>query len=175
MKAYIIHHDQSTERKQIVQDLQKKTGAIIVNACWFPDHEKGCTLSHLKVALHAKKNAPDESYIVFEDDCELLEDTKMIFSKFSAADVFYLGYNDVGRNEKGDKLIFGTHALMISPKARELLLNYEDIFSKPFDHALSELCTKEKLHVVYPEYDKREAYARQKKDIISTITGYPRK
>jgi hypothetical protein len=172
MKAYILHHDQCLDRKDIVQDLRQKTGATVLEACWEEDRNHGCSLSHMKAAWQAKEDAPDRHYLVFEDDCDLLEDIDVILNSFQPADVTYLGYN--GLSVK-DGLVFGTHALLLSPRARDVILHYADWSNEPFDHILSKLCRSFSLTVEKPSFRDKERFACQRKGLVSTITGAPRK
>lgn len=175
MKAYIIHHDQCLDRKDSVQELQQRTGAEIVDAVWEDDRVKGCKLSHMKVAWQSKQDNPNKPYIVFEDDCEILEDNDVILSSLPDADVVYFGFNSMGYHKEGKyPLIFGTHALKISPKARDVILHYAEWSQEPFDHILSKLCHSFHLTVSHHDWSNRETYVRQRKGLISTITQKPR-
>ena len=176
MKAYIIHHDQCLDRKDSVQELQRKTGAEIIEAVWEENRVKGCKLSHMKVAWQAKQDDPEKSYLVFEDDCELLQDIDVVLSSLSDADVVYLGFTDIGWDHQGGyKLLYGTHAVKMSPKARDIVLQYADWSSEPYDHILNRLAQSFNLTVAHHDWHKRESFARQRKGYISTITGNPRK
>lgn len=175
MKAYIIHLDQSFDRNGLVQDLQQKTGAEIVKAVHSSDGRLGCLVSHLKVALKAKQENPEKSYLVFEDDCVLLEDIDVILNKFNIADITYLGYNSSSYNKNESCMYFyGTHALLISPKVRDLFIENLLDCNEPIDHKISKLIKKFNLSVACPTQECCEMYAMQQKGLLSTITNMPR-
>jgi len=170
--AFVIHHPSSSERSEIVKDLVEKTDAVVVEAILLSDGKAGCRASHLRVAHLAKEQYPKSHYLVFEDDCILSEDWKDCLAGMEMADVLYLGYND-----KCSHTTFGTHALMISPRARDkILLETENLADKvidkgAFDHILSKLCRQEGLLTCMPPPDEKSRWAYQKKGLRSLITG----
>ena len=168
MKSYVIHHESSVERNDIIEALKQKTGAIVVDAVWLDDRVRGCLFSHVKVAERAKQDAPGKPYLVFEDDCELLKDIDEILSNLQEADITYLGYNDQSEDKQ---ILYGTHAMVISPPVRELILEVAPQVNQPYDHFLSFLANYFKMRIAKPSYEEREASVRQKKGLISTITG----
>lgn len=171
--AYILHHSSCKDRRDLVSDVVNKTRATIVESYWLPnDGLRGNSISHVLVAKLAQSQHPDKHYLVFEDDCVLSEDWAITTQDLSFADVVYIGYT----NEAND-IVFGTHALMISPKARDKIIQWTETLGNKvhrknaFDHILSLLCRQEGLVVCKPKFEVREKYARQKKGIKSYITG----
>jgi GR25 family glycosyltransferase involved in LPS biosynthesis len=135
-----------------------------------PYGPEGCTRSHVEVAKLAKQLFPHDSYLVFEDDCVLSDGWDTIYKAHPTADIVYLGYNDMCEHT-----IFGTHALLISPKARDLFLQqWQTIGEKvqnrmATDWILSRLIRDNKLYVVLPDKQTKEL-AMQKKGLVSLIT-----
>ena len=174
--SYVIHSSISKDRDSLVDALVKETGATVFDAIMDTDAHLGCTRSHIAVAKLAKESHPTSHYLVFEDDCVLSENWKDILKGYQFADVLYLGYNN-----RCDEAVFGTHALYLSPKARDVIIEgaerYKDCV-KPknaCDWILSLLCRKYGLITCIPKLDNRELYCHQQKGIVSLITGLPRK
>jgi len=172
LPSFIIHHPSSVERSGIVKDLITKTGGTVVEACLMTDGKAGCRASHLKVAKIAKELCPTKHYLVFEDDCVLSDDWNYCIEGMEVADVLYLGFND-----KCHHTTFGTHALMISPRARDKILSQTEalagsvIDKGAYDHILSQLCRQEGLLTAMPPVDEKDKWAYQKKGLRSLITG----
>lgn len=173
--SFVIHHQGSTDRDDLVVNIVKETGAIIFQSIWLDNKHKGCSLSHVQVAKMALKLFPLKHYLVFEDDCVLSENWADCLKGLEMADVVYLGYNG-----KCEHTIFGTHALLLSPKARDAIIDFtsevaEDVVHKwAFDHILTRICRTKGLVVAMPKLEHKEVYAVQKKGLISTITGKER-
>lgn len=173
--AFVIHHDSCVDRKPLVQDIVKKTGANIVQSVLLPNGKDGCRITHLKVALIARNLYPDNTYLVFEDDCVLAENWKEALQEAKYADVGYLGYND-----RSSSVIYGTHAVWITPKARDIILRdaefvKDQVIDKgAYDHILSLICLKNNLSVWSPPIEKKDQWAVQKKGLKSLITGRDR-
>lgn len=173
--AFVIHHNSSTDRVEIVKDIVKKTDATIVQSILLQNPKLGCTASHIHCAKLARSMFPLKHYLVFEDDCILSEDWEACLTGVESADVVYLGYND-----KCEHTVFGTHALLISPKARDAIIEEADkvkdevIDKGAYDHILSLLCRRQGLQVAMPKMEFRGTFAHQKKGLVSLITGKPR-
>jgi len=176
--SFIIHSSCSPERQELVDALVAETGAEVVEAVWYPDDpKKGCRESHKKVAQLAKEKAPDASYLVFEDDCELVSE-RWYFPLVAGDDVdlIYLGVNGYG-TFFGDVYSYGTHAMIVSPKVRDLILEKTDslvnrVYEKgAFDHILNKICYDNDISVWRPGQREGERWVRQKKGLVSTITG----
>jgi GR25 family glycosyltransferase involved in LPS biosynthesis len=173
--AFVIHNSSSSERTEIVKELLLKTKAMVVEGVFEANRKDGCRHAHQHVARLARSLHPTKHYLVFEDDCVLSEDWQRCLEGMEIADVLYLGYND-----KCEHTTFGTHALMISPKAREKILSdsenlkNEVIDKGAYDHVLSKLCRQEGLLTAMPPPDEKERWAWQKKGLKSTITGLTR-
>jgi GR25 family glycosyltransferase involved in LPS biosynthesis len=173
--AFVLHHETSTDRDDLVKDIVKKTDATVVQSVLLPNRKLGCTASHLSVAKLAKSLFPLQSYLVFEDDCVLSENWMDALKGVESADVVYLGYND-----KCEHTVFGTHALLISPKARDKIISEtyalkdQVIDRGAYDHILSLLCRREGLQTALPKMEFRNTFAYQKKGLVSLITGRAR-
>ena len=172
MKAFVLHNSSCVERDEIVQELVKKTKATVFQSYLLSDGKAGCRQSHIAVAKLAKSLYPLDKYIIFEDDCVLADDWETCLTGLEFADVIYLGYND-----KCEHTTFGTHALVLSPKARDVIIDYaekhkEDVINKgAFDFILSLLCRKYGLLTCMPKMQDRERYCHQKRGLVSQITG----
>jgi hypothetical protein len=172
--AFVIHDSQCHERDEIVQDIVNKTGAIVVEAILCKHGAEGCTKSHLKAAELAKELFPHESYLVFEDDCCLIDGWDDIVKKNRGADLIFVGYTDMCEHT-----VFGTHSLYVSPKTRDcFLLQAEEIGrSLPMPHTMatdwiySRLVGRNNLRCVLPMPNEKNIYCFQKKGLRSTITG----
>lgn len=176
--SFIIHSSLSSERNKLVEALVKATGAEVVEAVWYPDDpKKGCRESHKKVAQMAKEKAPNASYLVFEDDCELVSDRWYYpFVAGEDIDVVYLGINGYGKFF-GQMYSYGTHAMLVSPKVRDLILEQTDLKSEEvwdkgaFDHILNKICYDNNCTVWRPTQKDSQRWVRQAKGYKSTITG----
>ena len=174
--AFVLHNSQSLDRIETTNELVKKTGATIFQSLLLPDGVEGNRLSHLEAAKVAKSLFPTKHYLIFEDDCVLSEDWQRCLEGMTMADVVYLGYND-----KSSDVTFGTHALLLSPKARDKILERAESLVQAvdrkgaYDHILSKLCRQEGLLTAMPPLDQKERWAVQKKGLVSLITGEPRR
>lgn len=124
LPSFIIHHQGQTDRKDLVEALVKATGAILVDPVWIPeDPVKGCRESHKKVARLAKETYPDSAYLVFEDDCEIIDPHFLdILKEYPDVDILYFGVTNYIRYKIPIPLYHscGTHAMMLTPKARDI-------------------------------------------------------
>lgn len=172
MKAFVLHNSSCVERDEIVEELVKKTKATVFQSYLLSDGKEGCRQSHIAVAKLAKALYPLDKYIIFEDDCVLAEDWEDCLKGLEFADVVYLGYND-----KCEHTTFGTHALLLSPKARDVIIenaekHKDDVINKgAYDFILSLLCRKYGLLTCMPKMQDRERYCHQKRGLKSQITG----
>lgn len=170
--AYVLHHPSSKDRVETVADIIKKTGATVVQSCLMDDRKMGCRSSHILTAKLARSQHPASSYLIFEDDCVLSDDWQKCIEGVEFADVVYLGYND-----KSSRVVYGTHALLISPKARDLIIEWAETYAGvvenkgAYDHILSLLCREKGLLTCMPPPDQKERWAWQKKGLPSLITG----
>jgi GR25 family glycosyltransferase involved in LPS biosynthesis len=170
--SFVIHNPSSSERTEIVKELIKKTGATLVEAVMMSNGKDGCRASHQAVARLARGLHPTSHYLVFEDDCVLSDDWESCIEGMEVADVLYLGYNG-----KSKEITYGTHALMVSPKARDKILSESEklkdavVDKGAYDHILSKLCRQEGLLTAMPPPDEKEKWAWQKKGLKSLITG----
>lgn len=169
--AFVIHDNQCYERDEIVKQLVDKTKATVFQSYILKDGAEGCMASHIGVARLAKGLHPTNHYLVFEDDCVLEEGWEEALKGLEFADVVYVGYND-----KCDKATFGTHALLLSPKARDCILDHaREIGSEirpkwAMDWILSRLCREYGLITCMPKMDDREKWCHQKRGLVSQIT-----
>jgi hypothetical protein len=183
LPAYIIHNTQKLERKELVDNIIKKTGAKIVEAVWnTQDPVWGCRESHKKVARLAKEEHPDSSYLVFEDDCEILDDNFLdLLYENPDVDILYFGLNGSCTHNLPFPLrhTWGTHAMMMTPKARDIFLEKENKYLQmrfPFgNHPVDQLfCVMEyveELKVWKPDERTMKKWVRQKPGLVSSISG----
>lgn len=170
--AFIIHASCSQDREPYVKKLQEETDGRVVEAELLENRLIGCCLSHLKVARLAETLYPSSPYLVFEDDCVLTPDWKD--SLDLSGDVVYLGYND----KASFGTLFGTHAMLITVKARNLLIQhlekymFEKTMFPAYDWVAYYIWKDYNLDVQYPEEGNRWAY--QAKGLTSLITGHER-
>jgi hypothetical protein len=176
--SYIIHSSCCPERDGLVEVLRDESGAEVVEAVWCPDDpKKGCRESHKKIAQMAKDQNPNASYLVFEDDCEFVS-LKWYYPSIAGdeVDLIYLGVNGYGTFD-GDVYSYGTHAMIVSPKVRDLILEKTDDYINKvkdkgaFDHILNKMCHDHKISIWRPTEKDKERWVRQAKGYKSTITG----
>jgi hypothetical protein len=172
LPAFVIHNSSSSERTEIVKELQDKTKAMIVEGLFEANPKDGCRHAHQAVARLARSLHPTSHYLVFEDDCVLSEGWMNCIEGMEIADVLYLGYNG-----KSSEVTYGTHALKISPKARDKILSESEKLKDAvadrgaYDHILSKLCRQEGLLTAMPPPEEKDTWAVQKKGLTSLITG----
>lgn len=181
--AYIIHNSQQVDRKEIVNALVKATDAIIVEAVWSTkDPVWGCRESHKKVARLAKEAHPDSAYLVFEDDCEILDPYFLdLIVENADVDLLYFGVNGFCTHKKPFVLkhSWGTHAMYITPKVRDLLLTKESYYlqmefplgNHPLDQLYCVMEANENLKVWKPDERTMKRWVRQKPGLKSAISG----
>jgi hypothetical protein len=185
LPAYIIHNSKQTERKDLVASLIQTTGAKVVEAVWNTvDPIWGCRESHKKVARIAKEEHPDLPYLVFEDDCEILDSSflnLLMLKENKNIDLLYFGINGycIHIQPFPIKHSWGTHALYITPKVRDTLLEKEELYmlmnfprkEHPFDQLLCVMAFFEHWSVWKPEEGLINKWVRQKPGLISSISG----
>ena len=181
--AYIIHNTSQIERKEIVDRLIQATGAKVVEAVWnTQDPVLGCRESHKKVARLAKEEYPHSSYLVFEDDCEIVDPNFLeLLNEHKDVDILYFGVNGFCVHQQPYRLrhSWGTHAMMITPKARDCFLEKETeilqmrfpLGNHPLDQLFCVLEDKEKLKVWKPDESAMKQWVRQKPGLKSAISG----
>lgn len=164
MKTYVIHADKAIERRALVDRLVKLTKADIFPAIILPNGGEGCTTSHF--TLYSMIN-PEEDLLVFEDDCEILNDAFLTpLEMREKYDIIYIGVTAILPNKKGS---YGTHAMWISSYAKKCFLEYNGDKKRPIDHLWNDVEEKYNLKVWRPSpVDK---YVRQKLGLKSMITG----
>jgi hypothetical protein len=183
LPAYIIHNSKEKDRKEIVQKLIEATGAKVVEAVWnTQDPIWGCRESHKKVAILAKQEHPESAYLVFEDDCEILDPNfiRVIFDHLDA-DIIYFGVNGYCVHQLPFPLLhnWGTHAMMMTPKARDTLLEKEAKYLEmpfprgvhPYDALMCVMAECENLKVWKPDEVNKNRWVRQKPGLKSSISG----
>jgi GR25 family glycosyltransferase involved in LPS biosynthesis len=167
--AFIIHNSSQTVRKPLVDKVVKLTGAKLFEAIMLENRNNGCTQSHIAVYKLVK---PDQPVIVFEDDCEIIDESfmKLVKQHSSTHDLIFFGTNRTYFEHKKVQ-IWGTHAMWISPHAKKCFLNHTPIRIE-IDRIWNEVIVKHNLKVWVPP--KHDMYVRQKLGLISLITGHPR-
>jgi len=168
--AFIIHNSSQIVRRPLVDKLVQLTGAKVFEAIMLKNRVDGCRQSHNSVY---KLVEPHEPVIVFEDDCEVIDDSFMNLIKEHSSNYDIIFFGTVRTYiEHGKLQIWGTHAMWISPHAKECFLNYTTTTTPEVDHIWNEVIVKHDLKVWVPQ--KHDMYVRQKLGLISTITGTPR-
>jgi GR25 family glycosyltransferase involved in LPS biosynthesis len=148
------------------------TKATVFQSYILTDGREGCMNSHIGVAKVAKALHPTSHYLVFEDDCVLDKDWEVTLNGMEFADVVYLGYND-----KCEHTVFGCHALYLSPKARDCIIDHAREIGRELkpkwamDWILSRLCRTYGLITCMPKMENREKWCHQQKGLVSQITG----
>ena len=183
IEKYIIHLEKSTDRKEIIDNIIKITGAKIFKAISHKQGEIGCYLSHLEIY---KQNL-NKSVLIFEDDCEIIDPNLLnIIDKFHTEfDIIYLGTNCLWFGDdkwsKIDRKIditktkgvfsYGTHAMYLSSKARKIFVEY--VKDKPYSIPIDQL-----WNLIQDKYDLRVwrhhdiyKFCKQKTGIKSVITN----
>jgi len=181
MKKYIIHLAESTERESNVHDIIQITGAEIFPAIRATNGAEGCFLSHLELY----KKDPDESLVVFEDDCKILDLNILdLVNQYSEShDIIYFGVIYVWVAGSEPKIIknfmksenlnsWGTHAMWISAKARQAFLeyynNHENLHKvTPVDHVWNNVQNTYRLKAWRPSNIYQ--YCKQIAEYKSTI------
>ena len=183
LPAYIIHNSNQIERKDIVDKLIQTTGAKLVEAVWnTQDPVWGCRESHKKVAKLAKEEHPESAYLVFEDDCEIMDPSFInLIPEHSKCDLIYFGVNGycIHMEPFPIKHSWGTHALYITPKVRDTILEKESIYmtmrfprkNHPFDQLLCVMAFFEHWNVWKPDEAFMNKWVRQKPGLVSSISG----
>lgn len=183
LPAYIIHNSEQLDRKDLVNKLIQATGAKVVEAVWdTSDPNRGCRESHKKVARLAKEEHPESAYLVFEDDCEILDPNFLdLIVENPDVDILYFGLNGfcVHKQPFVLKHSWGTHAMMMTPKVRDLLLTTEEKYLKMkfplWDHPIDQLfCVMEhceELRVWKPDERTMKKWVQQKPGLKSAISG----
>ena len=181
--AYIIHNSKQIERKDIVDKLIQTTSAKVVEAVWnTQDPVWGCRESHKKVARVAKEEYPNSAYIVFEDDCEIVDNTFLnLIEQHSKCDLIYFGVNGycIHVEPFPIKHSWGTHAMYITPKVRDAILEKESKYmtmrfprqEHPFDQLLCVMAFFEHWNVWKPDATSINKWVRQKPGLVSSISG----
>ena len=169
MKTYVIHAAISVDREPLVEELILQANAEVYPAIILLDGREGCRQSHFSAY-----RSTSEDVLVFEDDCEIIADDFLspipLFREHY--DLIYLGYNSLCNSGS-----WGTHALWVSPRAKNCLFNwlpsYETVMP-PLDLIWNHVehtspCESGGLRVWRPADGRR--YVRQKPGLRSIITG----
>jgi hypothetical protein len=173
--SYIIHMSSVKEREHLVNKIVEKFSSIVYEAIVINgDGAAGCRESHTDIY---KKIPIGDDLLLFEDDCEIRDDSFMNIIKKNKKkyDIIYIGVThksidtlnitDIGGPKNGS---WGTHAMWISSKAIQLFLNYKDN-QNPVDHIWNEIERIYNLNVWRPYINDK--YVKQKNGIISCITN----
>jgi GR25 family glycosyltransferase involved in LPS biosynthesis len=143
----------------------------------------GCYLSHLEVY----KLNPNESVIIFEDDC-IINDSNMldILCSLKRYDLVYFGVNmmwDINDKTKCKPISasakthsWGTHAMWVSEKAKKIFFEYtKNIpFTKTLDNLWNFIEDKYNLSFWRPPANEIYKYCRQKIGLLSEISNKQR-
>ena len=183
IKKYVIHNSSNEERKSLVEDIINITGATVFDAIMTKKGALGCYLSHLEVY----KQNPNESVIVFEDDC-VINDINMldILDSLKQYDLVYFGVNlmwDANDTTKCKPISakakihsWGTHAMWVSEKAKNIFFHHtKNIpFTKTLDNLWNIIADKYNLSVWRPLPKEIYKYCKQKIGLVSEITNRQR-
>jgi hypothetical protein len=160
MKTYILHSETCTERDYLVQDILRRTPAVVFPAVMLPNGGEGCTTSHFRMY-----EQDSDDVLVFEDDCEILSDDFLDpLCHREQYDLVYIGVNSIRPTGS-----YGTHAMWISAHAKKCFLEHNGDKKRPIDHLWNEVEQQYKLRVWRP--DPIDRYVQQKKGLRSLITG----
>ena len=135
LPAYVIHHKSQPERDVLVERIIELTGAKVVEACMISYNPTlGCRMSHRKVAQLAKEEHPESAYLVFENDCEIIVPNFLNLLIKHDVDLLFFGITGSCFHHKPfyHHSLWGTHAVKISSKARDLFLEKEEVFVSIF-------------------------------------------
>lgn len=159
--AFIIHANDSIDRKDLVEKIISLTGAIVSPATILKNRNEGCHMSHLTIY-----KSVDTDFMVFEDDCEILDESFLnLLSMSSSYDMIYFGINYY--LQKGGS--YGTHAIWISNHARKCFIENDGDKTCPIDHMWNHVEAKYNLKVWRPV--PKDRFVRQKIGLKSLITG----
>jgi hypothetical protein len=162
------------EREELVSSIIDLTNARMFEAIVTPDNGHiGCTSSHRTIY---QRIPAGEDLLIFEDDCEVLDPSFMEHVEMNKKDydIIYIGVYGVFDTPDGyltPSGSCGTHAMWISSRALNAFLNTETHI-KEIDHIWSFIEYKHNLRVLRPTPFDR--FVRQKRGLISYITGTPR-
>lgn len=160
METYIIHNEQTTERKNLVAELQKKTGATIFPAIMMSNRVEGCHASHKEIYIQSK-----EDILIFEDDCEIVSEN--FLEPIIFKDQYSLIYLGVNKNISFGS--YGSHAMWISKFAKDCFIKHNQPITIGVDIAWNNVEQYYKLKTYRP--DPVNKYVQQKKGLRSLITG----
>lgn len=170
------------ERKENIEKLIDKFHPFVIKAVLNNSPQVGNCLSHYQVARMAKLLFPDKSYLVLEDDAEVVDDNFWsLIEEHKDVDLLYFGYNGVCNHTKPVDLeyVWGTHALLISPSARDAIIEKYDEVDKSefwtqyvgFDSLLTVIAHKANLTTWKPSLEDRYKYICQKEGYVSFLSG----
>jgi GR25 family glycosyltransferase involved in LPS biosynthesis len=149
--------------------------------------EIGCAHSHIDI-IHGSLKSKEIHTLLFEDDCEMIGSRDDIYGFIHQAgkewDMLLLGANEYVESEaapgayKRVKRFWGTHAVILSEKAmRAALQVFADAQKRgeflPADWMYNEAIKQADLVCYGPA--KLDMLCRQKKGLVSAITGKERK
>ena len=185
LPIYLIAMTDNADRKQTIQALVDRLDPIVVEAIKDANPWVGNCLSHLRVAELAKKEFPESSYMVLEDDA-VIRDEKVwsLVEEHKDVDILYLGYNGLCNHTipVNTEYVWGTHALVVSPKARDAIIDtFETILTLKFwttkigfDSMLTVVQSVAKLTSWKPPFHERYNYICQKEGLVSMLSGTKR-
>lgn len=176
----------SVERAENIATLIQKFNPIIQRAILNNSPQVGNCLSHLQVARTAKLLFPDKPYLVLEDDAEVKDDKFWILAEeHKDVDLLYFGYNNSCHHYKPiyTEYTWGTHALLISPSARDAIIEkYDEVNNMEFwtkeigfDSMLTVIAHKAGLTSWKPAKEDRYKYICQKEGFTSFLSGCKRR
>ena len=176
----------SVERAENIATLINKFNPIIQRAITNNSPHRGNCLSHLQVAKTAKLLFPDLPYLVLEDDAFVVDENFWtLIDEHKDVDLLYFGYNNSCSHYKPipTEYVWGTHCLLVSPKARDAIINhFEEVSNMEFwtqeigfDSMLTVIAHKAGLTSWKPAKQDRYKYICQKEGFTSFLSGHKRR
>lgn len=180
--VFLIAMRDNQQRQDTIQAIIEKVNPIVVDAIRDSNPHTGNCLSHFRVAQRAKELFPDSPYLVLEDDAVIVDDRFWsLIEEHKDVDIVYLGYNGSCHHTipKNTEYVWGTHAVLIQPRARDALLEtYEVIVTLPFwtdkigfDSILTVVQNVAGLTSWKPSFNQRYDYICQKEGLVSLLSG----
>lgn len=183
--SFLITMPGVKEREDQVKHLQEKFNPHVIKAITNENPARGNCLSHAQVARFAKLLYPDLPYLVLEDDAQVV-DPKFwtLVEEHKDVDLLYFGYNGSCHHTipVETEYLWGTHAVLVSVKARDAILEHFDDVSNlefwtdkvGFDSLLTVIAHKAGLTTWAPPKEDRYKYICQKEGLTSLISGNKR-
>ena len=138
----------------------------------------GCLESHIQVLEEIE---PDKNLLLFEDDCEFIEDSSSFFHDLHDFDIMCLGTNEnvefelfEGKDYVRIFRFWGAHAILLRENGIQAVLKtYEKYYNQkiflPADWLYSYAIKEHNLNAYAPINPKR--FFKQKSGLVSNVNG----